>query len=109
MILVAKSFRDSINLSSRERGRAVKHDEALGCADEMGRGARMFGSLTLVWSLLYLPHLAFPGLLTPAVLETATNKGPTMRKRKASLSPASEYPALPVLPAQSRVLVRPNC
>jgi hypothetical protein len=75
----------------------------------MGRGARMFGSLTLVWSLLYLPHFAFPGLLTLAVLETATHKGPTMRKRQASLSPASEYPALPVLPAQSRALMRPNC
>jgi hypothetical protein len=109
MLLVANSFRDSINLSSRVRGRAVKHDEARGCADEMGRGARMFGGLTLGWSLLYLPHFAFPGLLTSAVLEPATNEGPTMRKRKASLSPASEYPALPVLPAQSRVLVRPNC
>jgi hypothetical protein len=69
----------------------------------------MFGGLTRLWSLLYWPHFAFPGLLTPAVLEPAMNEGPTMRKRKASLSPASEYPALPVLPAQSRVLVRPNC
>jgi hypothetical protein len=32
-----------------------------------------------------------------------------MRKRIASLSPAFEHPALPVLPRRSRCLVRPNC
>jgi hypothetical protein len=32
-----------------------------------------------------------------------------MRKRKASLYPSVERPALPVLSARSRVLVRPNC
>jgi hypothetical protein len=32
-----------------------------------------------------------------------------MRKRIASLFPAFERPALPVLPRRSRCLVRPNC
>jgi hypothetical protein len=32
-----------------------------------------------------------------------------MRKRKASLHPSAERLVLPVLPARSRVLVRPNC
>ncbi len=32
-----------------------------------------------------------------------------MQKRQASLYRSSERPALPVLPAQSRFLVRPNC
>jgi hypothetical protein len=32
-----------------------------------------------------------------------------MRKRIASLSPAFELQALPVLPRRSRCLVRPNC
>jgi hypothetical protein len=32
-----------------------------------------------------------------------------MRKRIASLFPAFECPALPVLPRRSRCLVRPNC
>jgi hypothetical protein len=65
--------------------------------------------LTLVLSLLYLFYFAFPGQRMPAVLETATNEEPIMRKRKASLNPSSERPALPVSPAQSRSLVRPNC
>ena len=33
----------------------------------------------------------------------------TVQKRNASLYPSSDRPALPVLPAQSRALVRPNC
>ena len=36
-------------------------------------------------------------------------RSPSMRKRIASLSPAFERPALPVLPRRSRCLVRPNC
>jgi hypothetical protein len=32
-----------------------------------------------------------------------------MNKRHASLYPAFERPALPVLPRRSRCLVRPNC
>jgi hypothetical protein len=32
-----------------------------------------------------------------------------MRKRYVSLFPSSERPALPVLPARSRSLARPNC
>jgi hypothetical protein len=32
-----------------------------------------------------------------------------MHKRIASLSPAFDRPALPVLPCRSRFLVRPNC
>jgi hypothetical protein len=32
-----------------------------------------------------------------------------MDKRMASLSPAFDRPALPVLPCRSRYLVRPNC
>jgi hypothetical protein len=32
-----------------------------------------------------------------------------MKKRHASLYPAFERPALPVLPRRSRCLVRPNC
>jgi hypothetical protein len=32
-----------------------------------------------------------------------------MKKRHTSFSPALEHPALPVLPARSRFLVRPNC
>jgi hypothetical protein len=32
-----------------------------------------------------------------------------MAKRMASLSPASEWPVLPVFPCRSRSLVRPNC
>ena len=32
-----------------------------------------------------------------------------MKKRPASLAPAFECPALPVLPRRSRCLVRPNC
>ena len=32
-----------------------------------------------------------------------------MRKRIASLIPAFERPALPVLPRRARCLVRPNC
>jgi hypothetical protein len=32
-----------------------------------------------------------------------------MRKRRASLYHSYERPALPVLPAQSRFLARPNC
>jgi hypothetical protein len=32
-----------------------------------------------------------------------------MKKRNASLYPAFERPALPVLPHLSRSLVRPNC
>jgi hypothetical protein len=32
-----------------------------------------------------------------------------MNKRMASLFPASERPALPVLRCRSRCLVRPNC
>jgi hypothetical protein len=32
-----------------------------------------------------------------------------MYKRIASLSPAFDRPALPVLPCRSRWLVRPNC
>jgi hypothetical protein len=61
-----------------------------------------------VWSAILI-DIACPGLLTPALFETATNKEPAMRKRQASLYPSSERPALPVLPAQSRFLARPNC
>jgi hypothetical protein len=32
-----------------------------------------------------------------------------MNKRRASLSPAFDRPALPVLPCRSRYLMRPNC
>jgi len=32
-----------------------------------------------------------------------------MNKRMASLSPALDRPALPVLPRRSRCLVRPDC
>jgi hypothetical protein len=32
-----------------------------------------------------------------------------MKMRNASLYPAFEHPALPVLPRRSRCLVRPNC
>jgi hypothetical protein len=32
-----------------------------------------------------------------------------MNKRYASLRPAFDRPALPVLPRQARCLVRPNC
>jgi hypothetical protein len=32
-----------------------------------------------------------------------------MNKRIASLSPAFDRPAFPVLPSRSRCLVRPNC
>jgi hypothetical protein len=32
-----------------------------------------------------------------------------MHKHMASLSPAFDRPALPVLPCRSRYLVRPNC
>jgi hypothetical protein len=32
-----------------------------------------------------------------------------MNTRMASLSPAFDRPALPVLPCRSRYLVRPNC
>jgi hypothetical protein len=32
-----------------------------------------------------------------------------MNKRMASLSPAFDRPALPVLPRRSRCIVRPNC
>jgi hypothetical protein len=32
-----------------------------------------------------------------------------MRKRNVSLQPYPDQPALPVLPAYSRALVRPNC
>jgi hypothetical protein len=65
--------------------------------------------LTLLLCLLYWGNFAFPGLLMPPVFETATHKEPAMRKRKASLFSSSECAALPVLPAQSRFLMRPNC
>jgi hypothetical protein len=65
--------------------------------------------LTRLLGLLYLLNFAFPELFTAALFETATNKEPAMRKRQASLNPSSEGPALPILPAQSRFLVRQNC
>jgi hypothetical protein len=38
----------------------------------------------------------------------AADQEPGMKKRHASLHPFSDRPALPVRPAQSRCLVRPN-
>ena len=45
----------------------------------------------------------------PAMLEMVPPQEFPMRKRHASLRPCREQPALPVLPAQSRSLMRPNC
>jgi hypothetical protein len=42
-------------------------------------------------------------------LASHPTRSTTVKKRNASLSPSLERPALPVLPAQSRHLVRPNC
>jgi hypothetical protein len=89
----------------RARGRPMTQDDPTSCLRTAGSGLY----LTLLLSLLYLFYFAFPGLCMPAVLETATNEEPIMRKRKASLNPSSERPALPLSPAQSRSLVRPNC
>ena len=44
----------------------------------------------------------------PAMFEMVPPQEPPMRKRRASLRPSREQPALPILPAQSRSLVRPN-
>jgi hypothetical protein len=43
------------------------------------------------------------------MIEIVAYQEPAMQKRPASLYPAFERPALPVLPAQSRALMRPNC
>jgi len=40
---------------------------------------------------------------------TALNQEPAMWKRNVSLQSSREHQALPVLPAQSRALVKPNC
>ena len=65
--------------------------------------------LTRLFGLLYYLYFTFPGLLMRPMFGTAADKELAMRKRKASLFPSSERPALPVLPAHSRFLVRPNC
>jgi len=43
----------------------------------------------------------------PTNVEIAPHKEPGMRKQAASLRQFSPHPALPVLPAKSRCLVRP--
>jgi hypothetical protein len=61
------------------------------------------------WSNYSLPTSLVTGLLS---LLSATLKQPRsrpIRTKTVSLYPALDRPALPVLPAQSRCLVRPNC
>ena len=60
------------------------------------------------WSAI-LASLRSPAQYVLAVLNNATSQEPAMRKRKASLYPSSDRPALPVLPSQGRFLVKPNC
>jgi hypothetical protein len=59
--------------------------------------------------LAILPVLRISWVDPLAMLESVTHQESAMRKRKASLYPSFGRPALPVLPARSRSLARPNC